>query len=125
MRAAYLASPPLCVAYALAGRIDLDLTTDPIGQGAEEPIFLRDIWPSADEVRDAMATAITEEQFRTQYGRIWDGDEHWQALPTPSGPVYEWDLDSTYVQEPPFFVGPRRGPAGRRRRGRACSKVGD
>jgi aconitate hydratase len=105
VRASYLASPPLCVAYALAGRVDLDLTTEPLGEGAQGPVFLRDIWPSPDEVRDAMSTAITEDQFTTQYGRIWDGDENWRDLPTPAGPVYEWDPDSTYVREPPFFEG--------------------
>ena len=103
VRASYLASPPLCVAYALAGRIDVDLTTEPLGEGSDGPVFLADIWPSADEVRDAMATAITESQYTTQYERIWSGDEHWQGLPTPSGPVYDWDPASTYVQEPPFF----------------------
>jgi aconitate hydratase len=103
VRASYLASPPLCVAYALAGRIDLDLTTEPLGEGADGHVFLRDIWPSPDEVRDAMATAIGEDQFTTEYARIWDGDEHWRDLPTPSGPVYAWDPDSTYVREPPFF----------------------
>ncbi len=91
VRASYLASPPLCVAYALAGRIDLDLTTEPIGQGVDGPVHLRDIWPDPDEVRAAMAVAITEEQFTTQYGRIWDGDDRWHELPTPTGPVYEWD----------------------------------
>jgi aconitate hydratase len=103
VRASYLASPPLCVAYALAGRIDLDLTTDALGDGADGPVFLRDIWPSSAEVVEAVAAAITEEQFTTQYGRIWDGDEHWRDLPTPTGPVYEWAADSTYVREPPFF----------------------
>jgi aconitate hydratase len=103
VRASYLASPPLCVAYALAGRIDVDLTTEPLGEGSDGPVFLADIWPTADEVRDAMATAITESQYTTQYERIWSGDEHWQGLPTPSGPVYDWDPASTYVQEPPFF----------------------
>jgi len=126
VRASYLASPPLCVAYALAGRIDLDLTTEPIGRGAEGPVFLRDIWPSPDEVRDAMATAITEEQFTTQYGRIWDGDEHWRGLPTPTGPVYDWRADSTYVQEPPFFAGlGAGGPVGDIEGARVLVKVGD
>jgi aconitate hydratase len=103
VRASYLASPPLCVAYALAGRVDLDLTTEPLGEGAQGPVYLRDIWPSLEEVREATSTAITEEQFTTEYARIWDGDEHWRELPTPTGPVYEWDPDSTYVREPPFF----------------------
>ncbi|MGH2631353.1 MAG: aconitate hydratase AcnA, partial [Actinomycetota bacterium] len=103
VRASYLASPPLCVAYALAGRIDLDITSDPVGEGAQGPVLLRDLWPGPDEVREAMAAAIVEEQFTTQYGRIWEGDEHWRDLPTPAGPVYDWDPGSTYVREPPFF----------------------
>ncbi len=126
VRAAYLASPPLCVAYALAGRIDLDLTADPIGDGSDGPVFLRDIWPSPPEVAEAMATAVTEEQFTSQYERIWDGDEHWQGLPTPAGPAYEWNADSTYVQEPPFFegLGDDR-PIGDIEGARVLVKVGD
>ena len=126
VRASYLASPPLCVAYALAGRLDLDLTTDALGEGANGPVFLRDIWPSSEEVRDAVAAAITEEQFTTQYGRIWDGDEHWRDLPTPTGPVYEWAADSTYVREPPFFEDldePR--PSGDIEGARVLVKIGD
>ena len=104
VRASYLASPPLCVAYALAGRIDLDLTTEPLGEGADGPVYLRDLWPSPTEVRDVLGSAITADQFEQQYGRIWEGDERWRGLPTPTGPVYEWDPSSTYVQEPPFFA---------------------
>ncbi len=103
VRASYLASPPLCVAYGLAGRIDLDLTTDPLGDGVDGPVFLRDLWPSSEEVRDVLASAITSGQFEHEYGRIWDGDERWRQLPTPTGPTYAWDDSSTYVQEPPFF----------------------
>jgi aconitate hydratase len=126
VRASYLASPPLCVAYALAGRLDLDLTTDPIGLGSDGPVFLRDIWPGPDEVRDAVAAAITDEQFTTQYGRIWDGDEHWRALPTPTGPVYDWAADSTYVREPPFFDGSGDArPVGDIDGARILVKVGD
>ncbi|CAN5653687.1 aconitate hydratase AcnA [soil metagenome] len=126
VRASYLASPPLVVAYALAGRIDLDLTIDAIGEGAHGPVFLRDIWPSAEDVRDAMAVAITEEQFTTQYGRIWDGDDHWRDLPTPTGPVYEWNPASTYVREPPFFDALEEArPAGDIERARVLVKVGD
>ncbi len=126
VRASYLASPPLCVAYALAGRIDLDLTSEPIGGGEAGPVFLRDIWPSPDEVRDAMADAITEEQFTAQYGRIWDGDERWQQLPTPTGPVYDWDPASTYVAEPPFFADlEQAGPTGDIEGARILVKVGD
>ena len=104
VRASYLASPPLCVAYALAGRIDLDLTSDPIGQGAEGPVFLRDIWPTPGEVAETLLEALTPEQFGEQYGRIWEGDERWRGLPTPEGASYAWDPVSTYVQEPPFFT---------------------
>jgi aconitate hydratase len=103
VRASYLASPPLCVAYALAGRIDLDLTTEPLGQGSDGPVFLRDLWPSSEEVRDVLGSAITSEQFEHEYGRIWEGDERWRGLPTPAGPIYAWDDTSTYVREPPFF----------------------
>jgi aconitate hydratase len=104
VRASYLASPPLVVAYALVGSADVDLTAEPLGQGADGPVFLRDVWPSAEEVAAAADDAITERQFAEEYGRIWDGDEHWRSLPTPTGPVYAWDADSTYVQEPPFFA---------------------
>ncbi len=103
VRAAYLASPPLCVAYALAGRLDVDLTTEPLGVGSDGPVFLADIWPSADEVADAVAASIVREQFDDEYARVWDGDEHWGSLPTPEGPIYAWDPASTYVAEPPFF----------------------
>jgi aconitate hydratase A / 2-methylisocitrate dehydratase len=103
VRASYLASPPLCVAYALAGTIDLDLTTDPLGEGPDGPVYLRDLWPSSDAVEAAIAAAIDESQFEEQYGRIWTGDDHWRGLPSPTGALYEWDPDSTYVQEPPFF----------------------
>src|SRR6478735_8614004 len=103
VRASYLASPPLCVAYALAGSVDLDLTSEPLGAGANGPVFLRDIWPTPAEVVSSMAAAITEEQFVREYAHIWDGDERWTSLPTPDGPVYAWDPASTYVQEPPFF----------------------
>jgi aconitate hydratase len=103
VRASYLASPPLVVAYALAGRIDFDPTTEPIGEGTDGPVFLRDLWPSPQEVAETIAAAITEEQFVEEYARIWEGDERWKGLPTPTGPAYSWDPDSTYVREPPFF----------------------
>ncbi|HYJ60280.1 MAG TPA: aconitate hydratase AcnA [Actinomycetota bacterium] len=104
VRASYLASPPLVVAYALAGRFDLDLATDPLGEGAEGPVYLRDLWPTPDEIGAAVRHAVTPEQFQREYARIWDGDERWRALPTPHGPVYDWEPASTYVQEPPFFA---------------------
>jgi aconitate hydratase len=106
VRASYLASPPLCVAYALAGHVGVDLTTEPLGNGANgEPVYLRDLWPTPEEVREAIAASIDPEQFRREYGRIFDGDERWNALPSPTGPMYEWDPGSTYVREPPFFTG--------------------
>ncbi|MGH2679216.1 MAG: aconitate hydratase AcnA [Actinomycetota bacterium] len=112
VRASYLASPPLVVAYALAGRIDFDPTTEPLGEGTDGPVYLHDLWPSPSEVADVIASAVTEEQFLEQYGRIWEGDERWAALPTPTGPTYEWDPDSTYVREPPFFSDEAGGPIG-------------
>jgi aconitate hydratase len=104
VRASYLASPPLCVAYALAGSVDLDLTRQPLGQGDAGPVFLHDLWPASAEIAEAMSDAITEDAFTSQYARIWDGDDRWRSLPTPGGPVYAWNEASTYVQEPPFFA---------------------
>jgi aconitate hydratase len=104
VRASYLASPPLCVAYALAGSVDIDLTREPLGEGHGGPVFLSDLWPSPAEIAAAMSDAITEDQFVREYAQIWDGDERWRSLPTPAGPVYAWDPASTYVQEPPFFL---------------------
>jgi aconitate hydratase len=126
VRASYLASPPLCVAYALAGSVQVDLTTEPLGQGADGPVFLRDIWPTADEVADAIRTSLEPEQFAHEYGRIWDGDEHWASLPSPDGPMYDWDPASTYVQEPPFFDGLDDAVVGGNIEGaRVLVKVGD
>jgi aconitate hydratase len=104
VRASYLASPPLCVAYALAGRIDVDLTSEPVGIGTHGPVYLSDLWPAPGEVAEAVAAAISSEQFETEYARIWDGDDHWSSLPTPTGAIYDWDPASTYVAEPPFFA---------------------
>jgi aconitate hydratase len=106
VRASYLASPPLVVAYALAGRADLDLSADPLAEGSDGPVFLRDLWPTVDEIEAVALEAIAATQFTDEYGRIWDGDDRWAALPTPPGAVYEWDPASTYVQEPPFFEEP-------------------
>ena len=105
VRASYLASPPLVVAYALAGHVDVDLSSDPLGTSADgRPVSLRDLWPSPEEVRAAIAASVSAEQFEREYGRIFDGDDRWRALPTPEGPVYAWDPNSTYVREPPFFA---------------------
>jgi aconitate hydratase len=114
VRASYLASPPLVVAFALAGSVTVDLASEPLGHTPEgRPVYLRDLWPSAEEIRDSMATAVDAGQFEDQYGRIFQGDEHWAALSSPSGAMYGWDPSSTYVREPPFFEGieePERDP---------------
>jgi aconitate hydratase len=126
VRASYLASPPLCVVYALAGSVQIDLTTEPLGRGADGPVFLSDIWPSADDVAQAIRTSLEPQQFEHEYGRVWDGDENWAALPSPSGPMYEWDPDSTYVREPPFFDDLDDAVAGGNIEGaRVLVKVGD
>ena len=105
VKANYLASPMLVVAYALAGTVDIDMRTEPLGYDTDgNPVYLRDIWPSLDEIRDAIAGSVTPEMFREQYARVFDGDEEWRALPVPEGDLYEWDPDSTYVREPSFFV---------------------
>ena len=97
----YLASPPLCVAYALAGRMDMDVVTDPL-QG---DVHLRDIWPSQREVNDAIEQAIESDMFRRSYGEVFEGDETWNSLPVPEGDRYAWDPESTYVKRPPYFEG--------------------
>ncbi|MBS7531119.1 aconitate hydratase AcnA [Hazenella sp. IB182353] len=105
VKANYLASPPLVVAYALAGTVNIDFETEPIGHGTDgKPVYLKDIWPSSDEVANTMAAAVTADQFRKQYGQVFTANERWNELPTPKGTLYEWDDKSTYIQEPPFFV---------------------
>jgi aconitate hydratase len=124
VRASYLASPPLVVAYALAGRADLDLSSEPVGEGPDGPVFLRDLWPSGEEVAAAMQS-ITEAQFDQEYARIWDGDDHWRGLPTPAGAEYRWDPASTYVREPPFFEQMTPPASGDIAGARVLVKVGD
>ncbi|MBI3770643.1 MAG: aconitate hydratase AcnA [Deltaproteobacteria bacterium] len=105
VRASYLASPPLVVAYALAGSVDLDLTTDPLGTDADgRPVYLRDLWPSRGEVQAILDATVSADLFRASYGKVFEGDETWRALPVPEGALYAWKGDSTYIQEPPFFV---------------------
>ncbi|MFN8592994.1 MAG: aconitate hydratase AcnA [Thermomicrobiales bacterium] len=105
VRAAFLASPPLVVAYALAGTVDLDLAEDPIGRDPNgDPVYLRDIWPSQDDVRQAIETAVDPAMFREEYAVVFAGDERWQGLDVPTGSTYAWNPDSTYVQNPPFFA---------------------
>ena len=111
VRANYLASPMLVVAYALAGRVDMNLTTEPLGTGMDgKPVFLKDIWPSTEEINATMASSLKPEQFKTQYGRVFEGDAEWQALAVPPGSRFGWQASSTYVQEPPFFVDLPRQP---------------
>ncbi len=105
-RASYLASPPLVVAFALAGRIDLDVTTQPLGtDGDGNPVFLSEIWPSAEEVASVVAEQVRSEVFTRNYASVFDGDERWRHLPVPAGDRYAWDPESTYVALPPFFAG--------------------
>src|SRR5438874_1277456 len=113
VRASYLASPPLVVAFALAGTVDIDLTAQPIGQDRSgNDVYLKDIWPTQAEIREVMSQAVGPDQFQHEYSEVFEGDEHWQNLPLPArGDLFEWDPQSTYVQEPPFFDGLTREPA--------------
>ncbi|MFF2390355.1 aconitate hydratase [Agromyces sp. NPDC058104] len=102
----YLASPPLVVAYALAGSMNFDFETDPLGtDGDGNDVFLKDIWPAPEEVQEIIDSSISREQFIKQYATVFEGDERWKTLPTPTGPVFEWDADSTYVRKAPYFDG--------------------
>lgn len=102
----YLASPPLVVAYALAGTMDLDITTEPLGTDtAGEPVYLRDLWPSPAEIEEVVESAIASEMFTRDYADVFAGDAQWQSLPTPEGDVFAWDPESTYVRKPPYFDG--------------------
>jgi aconitate hydratase len=108
----YLASPPLVVAYALAGTMDLDLTTEPLGHDTDgNPVTLADIWPSPQEIQDVIASALSPEQFTSGYADVFAGDERWTSLPTPEGETFTWDEDSTYVRKPPYFEGMDREPS--------------
>ncbi len=103
-RANYLASPPLVVAYALAGRMDFDMATEPLGTDSSgKGVFLRDIWPAPEEVESAMRSSVSSDMFRKEYAAVFTGDEHWRALPVPEGDLYAWDGKSTYIKNPPFF----------------------
>jgi len=108
----YLASPPLVVAYALAGTMDLDLFTEPLGTGADgQPVMLSDLWPSPQEVQEVVNQALQTEMFSEKYASVFDGDATWRSLPTPEGDTFEWDPDSTYIRRPPFFDGMGAEPA--------------
>jgi aconitate hydratase len=110
VKASYLASPPLVVAYALAGHANVDLTSDPLGYDAGgDPIYMKDLWPAPEEILQAMA-AVKSEMFTGEYSKVFDGTKTWHALPSPEGALYKGDERSTYVQEPPFFTEPAAGP---------------
>jgi len=127
-RSNFLASPPLVVAYALAGRADIDMLEEPLGVGRDgEPVYLRDIWPSNAEIKQAMAASLTPEMFGEQYGNVFSGNEMWNRIPRSGGELYQWNATSTYIQEPPFFVGLSRevAPIGNISGARVLVKVGD
>jgi len=111
VKANWLASPPLVVAYALAGTTDIDLAREPIGRGSDgQDVFLKDIWPTADEVRETVAAAVQPTQFQARYGNVWQSNPRWNAVPTSTGELYDWDATSTYIQEPPFLAELTREP---------------
>nr|BBH90922.1 aconitate hydratase A [Thermosporothrix sp. COM3] len=112
VRASFLASPPLVVAYALAGTVDIDLTKEPLGVNDKgEEVYLRDIWPTQQEIQSIVTKTVTPEVFAENYAHVFEGDEHWQALSNSTGTLFEWDPESTYVREPPFFQGMANEPA--------------
>jgi aconitate hydratase len=111
VKANYLASPPLVVAYSLVGRMDVDLVTEPLGQGSDgEDVYLHDLWPTAEEIQEVIASSVRGEFFHETYSDVYSGDEQWRALPTPEGDLFEWEADSTYVRLPPYFDGMPREP---------------
>ncbi|MFQ5735072.1 MAG: aconitate hydratase AcnA, partial [Planctomycetaceae bacterium] len=112
VKANYLASPPLVVAYAIAGTTDIDLATEPLGGDREgNDVFLKDVWPTQQEIIETITAATSAEQFTREYGKATEGPPEWQVIPAPGGDIYPWDAKSTYVQEPPFFVDMPAGPA--------------
>ncbi|HTX24422.1 MAG TPA: aconitate hydratase AcnA [Steroidobacteraceae bacterium] len=113
VRMNFLASPPLVVAYALAGTLDIDLATDPLGVGADgQPVYLKDIWPSPQEVQETVLRSIDPEMFRKSYASVFQGDRNWTTIPVPQGNLYRWDEHSTYVKDPPYFDGMSMTPPG-------------
>jgi aconitate hydratase len=124
----FLASPPLVVAYALAGSLDVDITTEALGTGKDgRPVYLKDIWPSAAEVAQAVAAAVDSAMFKKGYANVFTGDAHWSSIKTPAGKIYEWDGKSTYVKNPPYFDGMTMTPAALTdlRGARALAVLGD
>src|SRR5579883_536228 len=128
VRMNFLASPPLVVAYALAGTLDLDLTTEPLGtDGKGQPVYLKDIWPSAADIQKAIAGAVDSRMFTQGYAHVFEGDANWQGIKTPAGKIYGWDAKSTYVKNPPYFEGMTMTPApvGDIAQARALAVLGD
>jgi aconitate hydratase len=128
VRANYLASPPLVVAYALTGTMNLDLSTEPIGKDKDGAnVYLKDIWPTSHEIQQAMLTSVTAESFRRQYAQVFEGDERWRTLPVPTGDRFQWEGDSTYIRRPPFLENLSSEPAPRTdiRDARALAVLGD
>jgi aconitate hydratase len=106
VKASYLGSPPLVVAYALAGTVNIDMTKDPVGKTRDgKPVMLSDLWPSQAEVNSVVQKCVQQDMFKREYSHIFDGDEHWKEMSAPTGPIFEWDANSTYVKEPPYFEG--------------------
>ena len=128
VRANYLASPPLVVAYAIAGTVDIDLTSEPIGTATDgTDVFLADVWPTQAEIDDVVSASVSRDQFTGEYASVFDGSGQWQAIETAGGALYDWDPESTYVQEPPFFLdlGPEPHPIQPVRDARVLLKLGD
>ncbi len=112
MRFNYLASPPLVVAYAIAGTMDIDVEREPLATDRDgKPVFLRELWPAAEEISAAVASSVDSAMFRREYGKVFEGDEHWQGLEVPGGNLFRWDEKSEYVKAPPFFDGVGKTPA--------------
>jgi aconitate hydratase len=124
----FLASPPLVVAYALAGSLDVDLTSEPLGLGADgQPVYLKDVWPNDHEVQDTILKTVDPAMFRKSYASVFAGDEHWNSIRVPEGKIYAWDEDSTYVKNPPYFdgMGMRPNPVGDIAGARVLALLGD
>ena len=124
----YLASPPLVIAYALAGTMDFDFENDSLGNdSAGNPVFLKDIWPTPEEVQETIDSSINSEMFKSQYAGVFEGDNRWKSLPTPKGDVFEWDAKSTYVRKPPYFEGMQLTPSPVKdiNNARVLAKLGD
>ncbi len=128
VRANYLMSPPLVVAYALAGRMDVNLTTDPIGTGRDgKPVYLRDLWPSQQEIAQTIERSLTSAQFQKTYASVFEGDERWRSIAAPEGKTYAWDPNSTYIKHPPYFENMAKTPppVAEIRGARVLARLGD